>query len=156
MRRLLIAALLAVVALLGGRSVLQSPSDPPSRAAGTVTRVVDGDTLHVDVRGRDVTVRLIGIDTPEVSPAECGADQATRLLEELADGRRVRLVGDPSQDERDRYGRRLAYVLADGVDVGEVLVRRGWARVYVFDRPFARLSRYRKAARRAPERCAAS
>ncbi len=152
MRRLLLVLLLTAAALLSGRAVVQAP---PSRADGTVTRVVDGDTVHVQVRGRDVTVRLLGIDTPELhrpaTPVECGARGAARALEALADGRRVRLVGDPTQDARDRYGRRLAYVVVrgSGVDLGETMVRRGWASVYVFDRPFRRVARYRAAARRA-------
>lgn len=153
MRRVLVLLLLAGVAVLGGRAALEPP-----RTAAVVTRVVDGDTLHVDVRGRDVTVRLLGIDTPELHPEECGARRATEVLESLADGRRVRLIGDPTQDARDRYGRKLAYVVlrGSGEDVGEVLVRRGWARVYVFDRPFARVARYRAAARKAPRRCPSS
>ena len=62
--------------------------------------------------------------------------------------RRVRLVGDPTQDARDRYGRRLAYVVlrGSGADLGERQVRAGWAEVYVFDRPFRRVRRYRHAA----------
>jgi micrococcal nuclease len=138
---MMILAVLALVAA-GGSFVLAPAED------GRVTRVVDGDTLHVSVDGRDETVRLIGIDTPELRPTECGAQAATRVMEQLADGRRVELVADPSQDDHDRYGRLLAYaVTAHGhLDLGEAMLRRGWARVYVFDRPFERLGRYREAA----------
>jgi micrococcal nuclease len=105
----------------------------------------------VQVGGRDETVRLLGIDTPELhkpaTPVECGARAAARAMERLADGRKVELVSDPSQDERDRYGRLLAYaVTSGGTDLGEAIVRRGWAEVYVFDRPFDRLAEYRVAA----------
>ncbi len=140
--------LLALLLAYGGRAVIEKPED------GRVTRVVDGDTLHVGVDGRDVTVRLIGIDTPEVG--DCGYRAATRALEELADGRRVELVGDSSQDDRDRYGRRLAYVVRGGVDLGEAMLRRGWAEVYVFERPFDRLGRYREAASAGSRRGAAA
>ncbi len=152
MRKLLLALLLAAAAVLGGRAVT---NQPPERISGTVIRVVDGDTLHVQVRQRDETVRLLGIDTPEShrpgTPVECGARGATRALEALASGRRVRLVSDPTQDKRDRYGRRLAYVMlrGSGTDLGELMVRRGWAEVYVFERPFERVARYRAAAKRA-------
>jgi micrococcal nuclease len=145
-QRLIVVLALVVLAAMGGRAVLAQPED------GRVTRVVDGDTLHVRVDGRDETVRLIGIDTPELhkpgTPVECGARAATRAMEQLADGQRVELVSDPSQDDRDRYGRLLAYVdttRADA-DLGEAMLRRGWAEVYVFDRPFERLGRYREAA----------
>ena len=154
MRRLVLLLLFVAVTVLGGRNLLE-PSPPARTDVARVTRVVDGDTLHVDVRGRDVTVRLLGIDTPELhkpaTPVECGARSAAAVMERLADGARVRLVGDPTQDDRDRYGRRLAYVVVrgSGVDLGEALVRRGWASVYVFDRPFQRVARYRRAERAA-------
>ena len=112
---------------------------------GTVTRVVDGDTVHVDVSGRDEKVRLIGIDTPEVG--QCDAAKATTLARQLTQGRAVRLVGDPTQSTRDRYGRLLAYVWVDGRDLGFQELARGFARVYIYDRPFQRLAAYRRAER---------
>jgi micrococcal nuclease len=112
---------------------------------GRVTRVVDGDTLRVRVAsGASERVRVLGIDTPEIG--ECGFRAATEAARELALGRRVALTGDPSQAARDRFERLLAYVrLPDGRDLGEVLLRQGLARVYVFDRPFRRLEAYRRA-----------
>jgi micrococcal nuclease len=151
-RRLVLTLVFVALAALGGRAVLEAPA---SRENGRVTRVVDGDTLHVMVHGRDETVRLLGIDTPELhkpqTPVECGARAAAAAMEALAAGRRVRLVGDPSQDERDRYGRLLAYavVRGSGVDLGEAMVRRGWASVVLFDGAFKRVRRYRAAAARA-------
>lgn len=144
MIRLLILLGLVALALAGGRELLA----PASREA-RVERVVDGDTLVVRIGGREETVRLIGIDTPEVSPSECGNRAATQALTDLADGRRVELVTDSSQDKRDRYGRLLRYVEVGGKDAGEEVLRRGWARVYVYDDPFARVDDYRDAARAA-------
>lgn len=66
----------------------------------------------------------------------------TRLLEP---GDRVRLVRDPSQDNRDSYDRLLRYVIHDGRDVGRMQLRRGWAAVYVFEEPFDRVGSYRRA-----------
>jgi micrococcal nuclease len=49
-------------------------------------------------------------------------------------GRRVTLTSDPTQDERDRYGRLLAYVKTDvGVNVGRKLIAQGWATTYVYN-----------------------
>jgi len=114
---------------------------------GTVTYVVDGDTVHVRVSGgRDERVRLIGIDTPEVG--QCDAVAATALARRLAAGRAVTLVGDPTQATRDRYGRLLAYVSIVGRgDLGYEELLHGFARVYVYDRPFQRLAAYQRAAR---------
>jgi micrococcal nuclease len=113
---------------------------------GTVIYVVDGDTVHVTVGGRKEKVRLIGIDTPEVG--QCDAGKATALAKRLALGRAVTLVGDPTQATRDRYGRLLAYVvLRGGLDLGYQELVRGYARVYVYDRPFRRLVAYHRAER---------
>jgi micrococcal nuclease len=122
----------------------QTAGSPVFTLRGTVTYVVDGDTVHVDVAGRDERVRLIGIDTPEAG--QCDAAKATALARRLVQGRAVKLVGDPSQARRDRYGRLLAYVwLPDGRDLGYQELARGYARVYVYDRPFQRLAAYRRA-----------
>ena len=67
----------------------------------------------------------------------------------LDPGDRVKLVRDQSQDNRDRYGRLLRYVQRGGRDVGKRQVRKGWAKPYVYERPFKRLGSYRKAKRRA-------
>jgi micrococcal nuclease len=114
------------------------------RPTAVVTRVVDGDTLELD-NGK--TVRLIGIDTPEVyGGTDCGGPQASAYMERIASGRRVSVHTDPTQDRYDRYGRLLAYLEADGMDLGEAVLRSGWARVYVYDQPFQRLASYRQAA----------
>jgi micrococcal nuclease len=122
-----------------------------------VLRVIDGDTITVRLTDqRRVTVRLLGIDTPELStggsPVECGAWDAKAGLERLllsrqGGGRLVRLITDPTQDERDTYGRWLAYVerVADDLDAGRRLVRSGWSRAYIYDDDFERLPAYRAA-----------
>ena len=94
-------------------------------------RVVDGDTIHVQVGGRRETVRYIGVDTPESvkpgTPVQCFAKRASAFNARLVAGERVRLVRDA--EARDRYGRLLAYVYRarDGLFVNAALVRRGYA-----------------------------
>src|SRR4051812_50150965 len=85
MRRAVILVCLAVVAALGGRSAIDgSAGAEPDRLRGRVVSVVDGDTLHVRAGGRQETVRLIGIDTPEThrpgTPVECGGPAATAAV----------------------------------------------------------------------------
>jgi micrococcal nuclease len=116
---------------------------------GVVARDVDGDTIHVTVNGKDVTVRLLGVDTPETHkpnfPVECYGPEASAFTKSYATGR-VTLTTEPSSgDVTDRYGRTLAYVyvVAHRQDLGAQLLRRGYARVYAYgNRRFARRTRY--------------
>ena len=112
---------------------------------GTVTHIVDGDTLDVRLtNGKTERVRLIGIDTPE--RGACFFSQATARAQQLAMSKRVVLRGDATQDTRDRYGRLLAYVWLPGrKDLGYQLIAGGFAKVYVFRDAFQRLSAYRNA-----------
>jgi micrococcal nuclease len=85
---------------------------------------------------------------------ECGGKAATRALEDrVREGARLRLVSDPTQDRRDRFGRLLRYVeTAGGTDLGRAQLRDGWAEVFVFeDDPFRRVDAYRTAERRAAD-----
>ncbi|MEW6047303.1 MAG: thermonuclease family protein, partial [Bacillota bacterium] len=105
----------------------------PAHLLATVVRVVDGDTLVVRLDGREETVRLIGADTPEtVHPTvglEPGGPEASAYTKALLPpGTRVSLELDVEQ--RDRYGRLLAYVyLADGRMINAELLRAGWAQL---------------------------
>jgi endonuclease YncB( thermonuclease family) len=141
--------LLALAAGPGGCVALRQPERhvPP---AARVVRVVDGDTIVARAGATHVTVRLLGIDTPEThgGPVECGGRAASRHLVRIAPrGTRVRLVTDPrSGDTRDRYGRLLAYADSTSGDLGERQLRAGLAYVYRYrGRRFSRLERYRRA-----------
>jgi len=97
-------------------------SGPPIACSGAVvTSVVDGDTIVLD---SGETVRYIGVDAPEID--ECYGREATDLNRQLVEGKTVTLIGDA--EERDRYGRLLFYVIADGRFVNAELVRLGYAR----------------------------
>src|SRR3954453_21315266 len=106
--------------------------EPSAPGEAVVTRVVDGDTIHVALGGADETVRYIGVDTPESvkpgTPVQCFAKAASAANERLVDGRRVRLSFDA--ERRDRYGRLLAYVYRadDDAFVNARLVQDGYAR----------------------------
>lgn len=110
-----------------------------------VTKVTDGDTLHVRMDGRDETVRLIGINTPEtVDPrraVECFGKEASSRMQEIAKGKIVRLEYDESQATRDAYDRLLAYVyLEDGEMINRKMVAEGYAYEYTYLTPY----RYQK------------
>jgi micrococcal nuclease len=144
-----------VVLALSLWAIAASSAYGQTATPATVVRVIDGDTVEALLAdGRQLSVRLIGIDTPETRrpgvPVECGGEQATEAMKRLVEGQQVSLVSDPTQDAVDRFGRSLFYVdRVDGLDVGEELIRLGWAEVYVFEFDFQRLAAYRAAQREA-------
>jgi len=91
---------------------------------GVVTGVTDGDTLMVKIGGRQERVRLIGVDAPEKGQGFWG-EKATQFARERAFKRTVTLELDVQ--ERDRYGRLLAYVYVNGSMLNEELLREGLA-----------------------------
>jgi len=167
-----IAALFDEVLGTSGPQVvgLQGPAE--------VTRVSDGDTLRVELDGREESVRLIGVDTPEkfksdklerdaeespLSETEIQAlgEEASAYAERLLGGQEVYL--ELGTEERDRYGRILAYVYVrdpegDWTFRGErfaqvnlELARAGWADPLTIPPNVAYAERYVEAAREARE-----
>jgi micrococcal nuclease len=135
---------------------------PQSRTASqgwAVSNVVDGDTLDVTRGTNRLTVRLVGINTPE--SGECLSAQATSTLRALVQDGPLTLRRDVS--DIDIYGRALRYVInAQGRDVGARLVKRGLALSRRYPPDTARADRYdrlqarARAARRglwAPDAC---
>ncbi len=101
--------------------------------AATVTHVVDGDTVDLDLGGATERARLLGIDTPETvkpdAPVDCfGPEASARTKVLVPPGTDVLVQRD--REPRDRYGRLLLYVWrrSDGLFVNEALVRDGFAR----------------------------
>jgi len=95
----------------------------------TVVSVTDGDTIRVSLNGNNVPVRMIGIDTPEIShpsePVQCFGPEAKKALEELILSREVILEKDVS--DKDKYDRYLRYVWLGEVMVNEYLTQNGFA-----------------------------
>lgn len=137
----ILTLVVALLVMLADRSgLLVEPGDEMSRYDGklfTVTRVIDGDTLDLDIPDGDertTRVRLWGVDTPEKArhdpptPAEPYSAEATELTRDLADGQRVRVILEPHR-VRGNYGRLLAYIeLPDGTLLNETLITRGLGR----------------------------
>ena len=111
----------------------------PAPLAGTVVEVVDGDTVRVELPTGIETVRIIGIDTPEVvhpsQPEACFGAEASAFAKDTLDGQAVTLELDPTQDERDRYDRLLAHVhVGDSLYAAEAIAA-GYGIHYVYERP---------------------
>jgi len=98
---------------------------------GTVVRVVDGDTIYVQLGDRVEKIRYIGVNSPEIhhpiKGEEPGGREAAEVNRRLVDGHHVRLELDVRA--RDRYGRLLAYVWVGNTMVNAELLRLGYAQV---------------------------
>jgi micrococcal nuclease len=120
----------AVAGLLVAGLTLQGCGSAPRSAVAqaspcVVERVGDGDTFSCRDGRR---VRLIGIDTPELSQGEAGRRSRDALTRLTPPGTSVRLERDVAT--RDRYGRELAHVWSGRQLVNEALVLEGWAMLY--------------------------
>ena len=152
---MLVGVIAILVGLLGrlstgtGGLVPDGPAPTASVAAGDPVKVVsvpDGDTIVVRVGEGTERVRVIGLDTPEIGSEECFAVEAAREARALVQGRTVLLSADPTQDDRDRYGRVLRHVtMADGRSMAQVLIAGGFGREYTYDRPYAGRAEHRSA-----------
>ncbi len=97
-----------------------------------VTSITDGDTFKVRIGDSIETVRLVGVNTPETKDprksVECFGKEASAALKQLLTEQSVRLENDPTQSNRDRYGRLLRFAFLDsGQDVGLWLLEHGYA-----------------------------
>ena len=126
--------------LLGAAPTMWTSRVPSGTEPVTLIEITDGDTIRVDVDGREEPVRFILIDAPETrhpnNPPECFGQEATAYLSwMLSLGGDLYLETDVS--DRDRFGRLLRYVWLDFGDgevylVNEALVRAGYAAFSTF------------------------
>ncbi len=106
-----------------------------------VVKVIDGDTFVVAVNSENITVRLIGLDTPETvdprKPVQCFGHEASEKAKQILAGSSVRLETDPSQGELDKYGRLLAYAfLENRMNVAEYMIVEGYGHEYTYNLPY--------------------
>ena len=87
-------------------------------------RVVDGDTIRAEVKGKEIKIRLVEIDAPEINQP-FGA-QSKNFLNRLLNEKDVTLI---SQGE-DRYGRTLGEIYANGESANALMIKSGFAWVY--------------------------
>lgn len=101
-----------------------------------VLRVIDGDTIDLDDLKKKVTVRLVGIDAPELGKGKYDSSQP---FARVAENHLTGLVGNRIVDLKafgtDRYGRMLAEVFVDNKNVNIEMLKAGLAEVYRGDYP---------------------
>ena len=101
-----------------------APAPTSYRGPAVVTGVADGDTLYATVDRHSIRIRLAQIDAPE--KAQASGRRSEQSLRELVGKRQVELAWKSP----DRYGRPIAQVSVDGLDVNAEQVRRGFAWVF--------------------------
>ncbi len=114
-----------------------TPTIKTSLTQTKIVRVIDGDTIIVDMNGKNETIRLIGIDAPEIkepgSKPQCFSQEATDKAKEILTNKNVNLEADPTQGERDKYERLLRYVfLTDGTNFNQLMIADGLALEYTY------------------------
>jgi micrococcal nuclease len=150
-RRLALLCFALGLALLLGRVATGMPAlTAGAGEPATVIRAVDGDTLDVRIGDQVEKVRLLGVNTPEsVDPrkgVECYGKEASAYTASLVQGVVVRLEADPSQADRDKYGRLLRYVwLPDGRLLNYELVAQGYALEATYGAAYREQTRFRTA-----------
>ena len=133
-------------------------ASPTTLPTARVVKVVDGDTLDVALNGRVERVRLIGVNAPESvdprRPVQCFGREAAARARELLEGKLVQLEADPSQGDRDQFGRLLRYVWLPSPEgpprlVNQVLIAEGYAHEYTYNLPYRYQEAFRQAQREA-------
>ncbi len=134
---LAISLLGTLVTYLGGTQTGESGRLLGTSAPGLyqVLSVEDGDTITVDMNGKEERVRFIGVDTPETKdprkPVQCFGRAASSFTKELIGKSDVRLESDPLSSNRDRYDRLLRYIyLPDGRLVQAEIIGQGYGFAY--------------------------
>lgn len=119
-----------------------------------VVGISDGDTIKVRISGVKESIRIIGLDTPETrkpnAPVQCFGKEASSNMQSLVQSKQVQLEADPSQGERDRYGRLLRHVFVGGsTNVALAQIEGGFGKEYTYDGPYAHRLEYLAAMNRA-------
>lgn len=130
----------------------ESNEEESEQVEAQVIRVVDGDTVEVKIDGKESTVRLLLVDTPESvhpnEPVQPFGIEASDFGKKTLSGKTVKLQYDGPK--WDKYDRLLAYLWVDGKNFNQLLVEEGLARVaYVYDPPYIHLNTLIKAEEKA-------
>lgn len=136
-------------------TILPTLNPESQRTQTRVVKVIDGDTVNVELEGKAETIRLIGIDAPEKNdprkPVQCFAIEATNKAKELLSGKTVSLESDATQGDRDKYQRILRYIFLDGTNINKLMLSEGYAHEYTYNLPYKYQSEFKQAEKEAQE-----
>jgi endonuclease YncB( thermonuclease family) len=131
------AALVCIILLITSTALAADGRIYADRVSCSFIRAYDGDTITAsipawpDIVGKNISVRIFGIDTPEIrgtsGTVKQTARNAKRMTESLC---RKADVLELRNIRRDKYFRLLADVWADGKSIADILIKNGLARPY--------------------------
>lgn len=135
-------------------AVIQTPT--PKEQLYKVVKVIDGDTIDVNVNEKTERIRLIGIDTPEIvdprKAVQCFGKEASDKAKLLLTNQSVSLESDSTQGERDKYNRLLRYIfLKNGTSFNKLMISDGYAHEYTYNLPYKYQDEYKNAEKSARE-----
>lgn len=112
-----------------------------------LVRVIDGDTIEVKIEEKIESVRLIGIDAPEMNEyTKEKAIKSKQYLESLLHNQKIFLEKDESQDDRDVYNRLLRYIyLEDNTLINKKMIEADMATEYTFITPYKFQNEFKQA-----------
>lgn len=151
----LFISLLICLLVSVGYAYGQKASPSPEKIEAKVIRAIDGDTLSVQIGEKYEKVRMIGVNAPELKDkrpiVKCFAQAAQMFTDDHLTGVTVNLEADPTQADRDRYGRLLRYVFLDKANYNLFIIKKGFAYEYTYDKPYKYRDEFKAAQKYAEE-----
>lgn len=139
--KILVFTIIMVISLVSPQSLRLDQASgtttiPTATFSGVVTKVIDGDTLNVENKGGKTTaIRLTLVDAPETN--EPGYTQAKNFVSQNCLDKAA--VVDPDNSQNLSYGRLVAVVYCDGLNINEAVIANGFATIY---RSFCNVSEF--------------
>ena len=94
------------------------------------SKCVDGDTIKVIRDNKEITVRLLAVDTPEVNKKEYYAKEASNYTcNKIKNAKKIELEYDSKSNETDKYGRVLSWVYVDDELLNDEIIKNGYGKV---------------------------
>lgn len=131
----LLVIILGVIIVTGYWGSQTTKDNPTIGDKVSLIKCVDGDTARFNLNGVNEIVRFIGIDAPELDSNDYYAIEAKDFVcERLNNATSIELVNDPKSDQRDKFGRMIAWVYVDKEPLQFDIVEGGYAKVrYIYD-----------------------
>ncbi len=135
-RHFLLIITSGILAIFNAPKIAPTPTPIPEQVSYQVTKIIDGDTIDVQMATSTARIRLLGVNTPELTTGDCLSTEAKDKLTELIGTQKVQLQSDANQTDSDKYGRLLRYVSVNSQDMSTELLKLGLGHLLVMSTPY--------------------